>query len=71
MIGLRDDRGEEGDWVWASISRGGQTNRSYSNRDVRKRSDNQSAEVIRRQISSAFLVSVADRLQEISLIVIE
>jgi hypothetical protein len=37
MIGLRDDRGEEGDWVWASISRGGQTNRSYSNRDVRKR----------------------------------
>jgi hypothetical protein len=38
MIGLRDDRGEEGDWVWASISRGGQTNRSYSNRDVRKRS---------------------------------
>jgi hypothetical protein len=32
MIGLRDDRGEEGDWVWASISRGGQTNRSYSDR---------------------------------------
>jgi hypothetical protein len=38
MIGLRDDWGEEGNWMLVSISRGGQVNRSYSDRDVRKRS---------------------------------
>jgi hypothetical protein len=37
MISLRDDRVKEGDRALASVSRGGQVNRSYSNRDVRKR----------------------------------
>jgi hypothetical protein len=37
LIGLRDDRVKEGDWMLASVNRGGKVNRSYSDGDVRKR----------------------------------